>query len=630
VSRGYGNISIVSSIRSGIDVSSRLVSKSIERLSSGQRINRAADDPAALAVSMSLATRTGVLNRGRLNVADGVSALNIADSTLELVGSTLERMLELAEGAANGGLSTAQRRTMAAEYQALDREIRRLTGSTSFNGIKLLEGTSSHRVTAESTIAAGASTVTTEAFSGDGRYFTYRDATTSTLRQIDRTTGVTTTLASGVAARAPVSSASGGVVVYQSGNNLFRWDRASGTTTQLTNAQGAETYAGLSISADGGSVAFSAVTQYQHGSAPSAATSTGSQRIYQLSFETGRISTVGTTAVTGAFTSFQLSSDGASLVFTSQNNLVGGNADLSREVYLASFDAATPTYTQVSQTTSGGDIAFAAIAGRDQVFLISDQNVGGVNTTGSGNIIRYNPTTGSYERLTNNTSVNGPQSLTVSTDGALISFSSFADLTGENSGSQLAQIFQLDTITGTLRQSSRFNNPLSQLTAVGAFSRDGGSVFMGVGDLDALPTNYSFGELAPTARSLVVNAGSGREGAIGVTIADLMGSLRGAGGLAISAQSGAREAIDPLRRSIAALSSIRSTVGAGMSRLDVANRLLSAQGVEYTSARAAITDANVADEMATLTRGRILQQVGASLLTSARLQPEIALSLLRF
>ena len=625
MTRGFTNIPTVSAVRTGLERSSRLVSTSTERLASGQRINRAADDPGGLGVTLGLATRTRVLDRGRLNVADGISALNIADSTLELVGATLGRMLELAEGAANGAVSAAQRRTMATEYQALDREIRRLTGSTTFNGMKLLEGTSGHTVTAESPL--NNAFISPEALSGDGRYVTYRTSGGAVV-QLDRTSGTSTTIATGTTDRSPVASASGGVVVYQSGNNLYRWERASGQTTQLTNAQGTEQAGSLSISADGGSIAFSAVTQYQHGSSVSTASGTGSRRIYHLNLETGTISTVGTTAVAHSSSSFQLSSDGTGLVFTTMSNLVGMNADGNSEVYFVNYGAAAPSYTQVTNTTSTG-VIHARIADQGQIFFTTSENVSGVNPGGSHNLIRYDTTTGSLQRLTANTSAEGMQLLNVSTEGGLVSFTTSANLTGGNSNGY-NQLFALDMVSGSLRQTTTFTAIGAQATYVQAVSADGGTALIGIGDPEALSSISSFVELGASARSLVINAGSGASGAIATTIADLMATLRGAGGLAISARSGAREAIDPLRLSLDKLSSVRATIGAGMSRLDVANRLLGGQVAEYTGARALIADVDVAEEMATLTRGRILQQVGASLLASARVEPEIALSLLRF
>lgn len=123
------------SVLGGLNGASRSFQQSLERLSSGSRINRASDDAAGISVSSTLNTRSRVLIRARQNIADAVSALSIADSTLESTNALLTRMSELAQSAANGSLSALQRRTLSQEFQALEREIRRITGATQFNGL---------------------------------------------------------------------------------------------------------------------------------------------------------------------------------------------------------------------------------------------------------------------------------------------------------------------------------------------------------------------------------------------------------------------------------------------------------------------------------------------------------------
>jgi flagellin-like hook-associated protein FlgL len=115
--------------------------KIYERLSSGQRINRASDDAAGLAIAEELNLKNRVFTQAIRNGNDGISLLNIADSTVEALSGIVTRIRELAEQSANGSYSNTQRKALDAEAQALSKEFTRIKTSTSFNGIKLFDGT---------------------------------------------------------------------------------------------------------------------------------------------------------------------------------------------------------------------------------------------------------------------------------------------------------------------------------------------------------------------------------------------------------------------------------------------------------------------------------------------------------
>jgi flagellin len=116
------------------------LSKSIERLSSGLRINRAADDAAGLAVREMMRADIATTLQGIRNAADAVSLIQTADGALGVIDAKLIRMKELAEQAATGTYTTAQREIINAEFRAMATEIDRISNATNFNGIKLLDG----------------------------------------------------------------------------------------------------------------------------------------------------------------------------------------------------------------------------------------------------------------------------------------------------------------------------------------------------------------------------------------------------------------------------------------------------------------------------------------------------------
>ncbi|MBN8550284.1 MAG: hypothetical protein J0M12_13280 [Deltaproteobacteria bacterium] len=122
-----------------LNAAGNALSRSFERLASGQRINRASDDAAGLAIADSLKTRSRLYGMANRNINDGLSALNIASSTLSEQTSILQRLNELAEQAANGTYSSTQRQSANQEYQALVKEFGRLGDTSTFNGIALLK-----------------------------------------------------------------------------------------------------------------------------------------------------------------------------------------------------------------------------------------------------------------------------------------------------------------------------------------------------------------------------------------------------------------------------------------------------------------------------------------------------------
>ena len=116
------------------------LSKTYEKLSSGQRINHASDDAAGLAIADSLQATARVAAVAVRNANDGISTISIADSALSEVGNVLARLAELAEQSANGVFSSTQRSALQNEFTALGSEVERIATTTEFNGVKLLSG----------------------------------------------------------------------------------------------------------------------------------------------------------------------------------------------------------------------------------------------------------------------------------------------------------------------------------------------------------------------------------------------------------------------------------------------------------------------------------------------------------
>jgi len=116
------------------------VSQSMERLSSGYRINRAADDAAGLAISEKMRAQIRGLGQDQRNIQDGVSLVQTAEGALSTVHAMLQRVRELAVQFKNGSLSASNQSAIQSEVFQLASEIERIGASTKFNGISLLNG----------------------------------------------------------------------------------------------------------------------------------------------------------------------------------------------------------------------------------------------------------------------------------------------------------------------------------------------------------------------------------------------------------------------------------------------------------------------------------------------------------
>jgi flagellin len=116
------------------------LAKSMERLSSGYRINRAADDAAGLAISEKLRAQIGGIDQSERNAQDAVSLVQTAEGSLNEVHSMLQRVRDLAVQYKNGSLSTSDQNAIVSEVNQLQSEIQRIGTNAEFNNIKLLNG----------------------------------------------------------------------------------------------------------------------------------------------------------------------------------------------------------------------------------------------------------------------------------------------------------------------------------------------------------------------------------------------------------------------------------------------------------------------------------------------------------
>ena len=133
----------------------RATSSSMQQLSTGSRINTAADDAAGLAIGQSMTAQVRGLNQAVRNLNDGVNLLQTADGALTETTNMLQRMRELAVQSASGTYSDTQRTYLAAEFQALGSQIDKVASQTTWNGYTILTGTTGGTVTGTFSFQAG-------------------------------------------------------------------------------------------------------------------------------------------------------------------------------------------------------------------------------------------------------------------------------------------------------------------------------------------------------------------------------------------------------------------------------------------------------------------------------------------
>lgn len=596
------------------------------------------DDVGGLAVAAGLRLNTKIFGQAIRNVNDGISKFQVADGALDQTQQVLYRMSELASMAANGTLSNNQRLALDKEYVALDREIRRIVGSTTFNGENVLAG--SARTTVNQRLVATGSTTGSQGYAvtGEGRYITMHDSTSGVMKQTDTLTGITTTIASGVSGVGRIEAdASGNTVVFVSTSNLtgnnsggqqqvFKWDRESGTVTQVTNTQVGALVLDIALSADGSQLAINTNMDYVDGGTIwGDGGAVGFVGIYAVNMDTNVIRAVHeNTPVFHGYMSW--SSDGKYLAYSSQINISGGNADTTMEVYLADFTGSTVGVTQITNT-SGNDTIRPLVNSNGEVFWVSTENLVGQNSLGYQQIYKYSKATGNTTQITRNTSTSGAFAflgLTLSADGTTLStlastkalYSSTTDAAKYESYRIDTNSFEIETLTDAGLQQG-----VQGMSVIG-YSRDGARMY-------AISTSgiVEF-QVGGGAASTSISTGTGAAGAIVGAISALNGTLQGLGGYTLTTRKSAKGALDAMRQNIELLGTVRAGVGAAMARFESAGRLLAVNKDQQSAALSRIMDVDVAEETASLLKNQIRAQAATALLAQANMQSRLVLKLL--
>jgi flagellin-like hook-associated protein FlgL len=655
------------------------LSTTSERLASGQRVNKASDDAAGLAIAASLNVNARIFTQGVRNLNDGLSAVNIAEGAMNELGNIIVRVEELATQSISETYSDTQRQALQKEATALTAEWNRIVEATSFNGQNLLTGASTRTVLqggkgTEGTLAVQVGKAQAaneeEGFAG------------GTIRSDSDSSG---NVAVGSNSFGRAISADGRFILFNSNSSslvpgdtnglddVFLKDTVTGNIARVsTDSQGNQALGGSStatgISADGRYALFySTATNLVVGD------TNGQNDAFVkdlLTGETKRVNTDvnGNQAIGGSSNGNTISADGRFVAFWSQaTNLVTGDTNGFIDVFVKNIvtgDIVRVNTDSFGNQAVGGisDIRTISADGRYVAFTSDATNLVTGDTNGVGDAFFKDLVTGITTRVS--TDSNGSQAIggasevrALSADGRYVVFDSLATnlVAGDTNG--VKDVFIKDTTTGA---TTRINTTASNEQGTGAasygtsISADGryigfwsGATNLVAGDtnglFDAFLKDTSNGTtirlnannvtghiaspyLTPDARSVVFSDLSNG----GVYLRDLTKTgVQTLSGVVVSNKASAKVTLDLAQRYRAELLDYRSKLGATTSRISTFVNTLQSSTINYKAASSRITDADIAEEAAKSIASGIRQQVASSLLGQANQAPQISLQLLR-
>lgn len=579
------------------------------RLSTGQRITKASDDAAGLAIAESLTSKSRVFSRSVQNISDGISALTIADSALEALTQITTRIQELAEQGASGSYSPTQRSALDKEAQSLRNEFLRIVQSTSFNGRNLLDGSTQGLL-----IQAGYGVDGIISSSVGGAIGTGSFNAAANLAVVGTPFGIATGDFNGDGNQDVVTANSSGNTVatflgngtgtFQSQATMVVGSSPFSVTTSDFNGDGVLDLAtsnynssNISVLIGNGSGGFVSAGNVALGGNPFAVASGD----FNGDGRADMVAANGTNGLSVLFGNgngtFQASVSVSAGVDLQSIAVADFNGDGRADIVAADYGTASAVV--LLGNGAGGfqsPASFAAGGGDTSVVTTGDFNGDGfidVVTGNSDNLstgVLFGDGSGGFSSPT--LLAGGGRAATV-TD---LNGDGFLDIVA--SGSSVTNI-HLGDGTGNFSSTFLFQNTSS--LGSGDFNNDGVPDLVGV---DGISSAWS--RLAQTK--------DGLQPLLAV-------SLR--------TQADSRQALSLISKKLELLSAQRGVIGAAQSRLLSGSRAIASQRDEFIAASSRIRDADFASEAANLSRVQITQSAATAMMAQANQQPALALKLLR-
>jgi flagellin len=622
-----------------LGVNNDMLSKSLERLSSGLRVNRSSDDAAGLSIATKLSMQSRGLRVAVRNAGDAGSLVNTAEGAFNVATNIIGRLRELAVQSASDTNTASDRATLSGESNLLVAELNRLASTTEFNGASLLDGSFS-----SGKVQVGANADQTITFSlGDVR-----------AAQLGKFAAFSVNIDDGIgSAGASQQSGYGNITAGEFNINGQLTGPTAATDDQVSVLE-------LFYNSTGGTLRIGDGTTGESGVAGSqAGTSAMASNIaVQLAAGTGALYINGT-----AITSVANKGGQSAFVIASGEGAYTTNSSFV-SAFVAKINAAGITNVTARQNSDGSTYAIVAAKGTDLKLAFSgtasmgsqmsslglaSQVVGSGNATSE--VSTYNGQSGAISKAAAINNVKGKSGV-----AAVAVPNVYSQATGVVAGTLAANElfingYAIDATaniaagdsTGVLRAAI---NAKTASTGVTASVSNGGALILSTADgrnisafamtnanaITAIATgaNMYRGAVRLTSQNDVsftgrtTDIGSASTGVPYTTNLDNSLSV-----MDITTQAGANTAIMSLDAALTQISKVRSDVGALQSRLDLTTQALTVSAENQEAASARIKDADFAYETAQFTRNQIMVQAGTAILAQANKTGESALQLLR-
>jgi flagellin len=635
------------------------LAQSVQRLSSGLRINSAKDDAAGLSISQNMQSQINGTNQSIRNLSDATNLLQVADSSLSTVQDMLLRLKQLATQGYDGSLSTSQKLNIVQEMKDLNNEINATAQRTAFNGINLLTSGASVDLN-NSDIKAGERIINTAVtFNvtantlgekvGSAKDRSSSAATTAqALDKADAATPVITggTLITGIDLNPALSPKLGGLTFTftSNGNNLTMTGTQDGLAKSQTVVVRDTIFDSQTAITDTQSLNFSDFgVQFNLSTLTVANKATLGSRIASAFTVAGSTNTLTFAGQVGEITNTSLSGV-APGTYQMSKTLTGAGATATSLTIAGAVG--TSAYTAVAFTTngsgSGGTLTVTPSAGNAATatflggtgYKVGDvltlaPNALGAGSTGTFNVASISsPTT----NLTMSGIVNGvatTQMVAVSNNAANatqnINFSTFGV-------SMDVKSYQAQSADDIVSKIVTMNNgtPAGSGQLVVGQGNNSALKFQSGANSDAFiqidTLNVQTGSTGATAGSSAAMMTMGTR--ISQTGAGNLGTL-GALDTIDTWQTAFKNAAAAVDNALEYVSTQRAVYGSQMNRLSYVSTNLQAQSTNLQNSRSAIVDTDFAAETAKLTKGQIMQQAATAMLAQANQMPNVILSLLK-
>jgi len=558
------------------------LSKSVERLSSGLRINSAKDDAAGLAVRELIRADVAALRQGSRNAADAVSMLQTAEGGLAVIDDLLVRMRELAEQAATGSYSAAQRTIMDEEFQQLAGEITRISENTEFNNNNLLnEAVEASQSGAFKISLGNGSSDTAQVISIDSADMT----------------------ASGLGLGTPTGTyeiyALTGTNAYYVTDADASYIRNNGAVSRALEIQVDQ------ILANKVDVAVANRVKESFTHATEALGSATVDAAYWLND-------------TGADAKFTVTIDGiageeVNAAFATANGLSGLATALTD-------DEGVVTLQDVKDAIN---LSFAGKVGQSGQSL---ENVADYVTVGAN--IGLKIEANDYGALTGDISINTTQ-LTWADDSAIDVTDWTVESAGYDGEMSLNELVAAVNTAYSGDTNGVNGGTMGDVASVGTLA-DGRMYLKLTANnayADSLPANWAFDIETDGSDDVKFANGADLTGNL-AWVQDGAPATGGMTSASIGTQDDAAASVAKLDAAIAAKDTYRAHLGYMMNRLEAAASVVDIQSENLLAAESRVSDVDVATEMAAMTRNQVLAQAGISMLAQANSMPQMALKLL--